>query len=55
MPGFPVGTSIKSLGRPFIGSTGDFSFFTQLQGPDISGLNDDVLPLEWSRVDFRGR
>jgi len=43
MPGFPAGTTLGFLGRPFVGPTGDFSFFTRLQGPDIVTTNDDVL------------
>ena len=43
MPGFPAGTTIGFLGRPFVGPTGDFSFTTRLQGPDIVTTNDDVL------------
>ena len=43
MPGFPEGTVIHSPGRAFISPTGEFSFFTTLQGPGITANDDDVL------------
>jgi hypothetical protein len=43
MPGFPAGTVVNTMGRPFIGPQDDFSFFGQLKGPGIGLTNDEVL------------
>jgi len=43
MPGFPAGTVLQTIGRPFIGPQGEFSFLAHLQGPGINLTNDDVL------------
>src|SRR5262245_58893616 len=43
MPGFPAGTVLQTIGRPFVGPQGEFSFLAHLQGPGINLTNDDVL------------
>src|SRR5262245_1737667 len=43
VPGLPAGTVLATLGRPFVGPQGDFSFFGTLKGPGVDNTNDDVV------------